>query len=166
LLVVFPGSQFKNYIPMVCLANALALVHVASGRSASGGAFLRGIALGGFVLGVTFLIRIDIGYLCAVMWVGLIVLRLFDARFPFRERRKHFFGASAILAAVVLLLHVPAYAAAVSGGYAPEFTKQYSGWANFLRGEAESLVTDAPGGKAEDAPAIAPKPGRKARTKA
>jgi hypothetical protein len=63
---------------------------------------------------------------------------------------------------VVLLIHVPAYAAAISGGYSQEFRKQYSGWANFLRGEAESLVTDAPGGKgADDTPAIAPKPGRK-----
>ena len=162
LLVVFPGSQFKNYIPLMCLANSLALIYVATARSISGGAFLRGIVLGGFVLGITLLIRIDIGFLCAIMWLGLIILRLFDVRFSFRERRNQFFAAIPILFATALVIHVPAYAAAVSGGYSAEFARQYGRWANLLQTEAQGLVaTQKPAAKKNDAPAIASRQARK-----
>jgi hypothetical protein len=160
-LVVFPGSQFKNYIPLVCVANALTLVNAALSRSDSGRYFLRGVAVGGLVLGLTFLVRIDIGYLCTVMWIGLLVFRLFDVRFSFRDRRSQALAGICILLIGIVLTHVPAYIAAMRGGYARDFTRQYSGWANFLKGEAGALVTsETPGARGENAPAIAPKPKR------
>ncbi len=162
LLVVFPGSQFKNYIPLVCLANGLGLVHVAAVRSDTRARFWSGIFMGGIVLGITFLIRIDIGYLCAVMWVGLVALRLFDVRFTNRDRWLQAAGAFGLLIAALLLTHLPAYAAARGSGYGTEFRQQYKGWANFLRGEAGSLVsTDGAPVKSVKRPAMMPKPGRK-----
>jgi hypothetical protein len=96
------------------------------------------------------------------MWVGLVFLRLFDVRFSVRARRMQSLGALGILLAALLLTHLPAYAAAATGGYATEFRKQYGGWANFLRGEAGSLVTtEGAGRKGETRPAMMPKPGRK-----
>jgi hypothetical protein len=85
-LVIFPGSQFKNYIPMLCVANTLALVTAAIGSGSTVAGFWRRILVGGLVLGVTFLIRIDIGYLFTVIWLGFIALRVFDYRTRARIR--------------------------------------------------------------------------------
>lgn len=139
-LVIFPGSQFKNYIPMLGVANMLAIVTGALGSRDSSTAFWRRVALGGLVLGFTFLIRVDLGYLFGLLWLGLIFFRLFDARIPGRSRFIDCLTTAAVLCAAAIVTHVPVYFVAKSGGYAQEFVQQYQGWAGYLSGQAESIV--------------------------
>jgi hypothetical protein len=140
-LVVFPGSQFKNYIPMLCVANTLALVTAALGSGPSAAGFWRRVALGSFVLGITFLIRIDIGYLFSVIWLGFIFLRLFDGRTtPGIARLGDVIAGAAILIAGVVLVLGPATLVTKAGGYSDEFLSQYRSWATFISGRAESIV--------------------------
>ncbi len=138
-LVVFPGSQFKNYIPLLCVANMLAILHAALGSSAGAPAFWRRTLMGGLVLGLTFLIRIDLGYLFSMLWAGLVFLRLFDVRTG-RNRLADAFATLAILGAMFVVTHTPVYLVARAGGYAPEFVRQYIGWADYLRGQAGALL--------------------------
>lgn len=163
VLVVFPGSQFKNYIPMLCVANTLALVTAAIGSGASAAAFWRRVALGGVVLGITFLIRIDIGYLFSIIWLGFIFLRLFDYRTTRGiARLGDVMAGVAILVAGVLLVLGPATIATKVGGYSDEFLARYLKWADDLTDRAESVVVSnegAPAAAAVPAEAKPKKPG-------
>jgi hypothetical protein len=140
-LVVFPGSQFKNYIPLICIANTLAIACAALGSGSSAPAFWRRVAVGGFVLGASMLVRIDITYLFLLLWLGVIGLRLFDSRLPRKGRFLDAIGAAAVLAAGALITHIPAVAVAHSGGYGKRFVTQYMGMAEFLGGQASTVAT-------------------------
>lgn len=157
-LVIFPGSQFKNYIPMLCVANTLALVTAAIGSGASAAGFWRRVALGGVVLGITFLIRVDIGYLFSVIWLGFVFLRLFDRRTPRGiGRLGDVIAGAAILAASVFLVLGPATLVTKAGGYSAEFLDQYRNWASSISGRAESIVAQRDASSAAAPAAAKPK---------
>jgi hypothetical protein len=120
-LVIFPGSQFKNYIPLICVANTLAIACAAIGSGCSAPGFWRRVAAGGFVLGASMLVRIDISYLFLLLWLGVIGLRFFDSRVPRKGRFLDAIGAAAVLAAGVVITQIPAVAVAHSGGYGTRF---------------------------------------------
>jgi len=141
VLVVFPGSQFKNYNPLLCVANMLC---VANAALALNGAFWRRVAIGGLVLGLTLLTRIDLGYLFGALWIGFLLLRLFDGRSPFGKRALDSFVALAVLGAGVVVTHTPAVLAARSGGYEAPFLRQYRVWVTYLGGEARAITGKAP----------------------
>jgi hypothetical protein len=136
--VIFPGSQFKNYIPLCAVANMACVVQAAlAGDQRS---FLRRALLGGLVLGITFLLRIDIAYLFAALWGGMLVLAALESR----RGAGLAAGALAIVLATALAMQIPAWIAARRGGYADDFVLQYGGWLSFLRAEAKALVVDRP----------------------
>lgn len=148
-LVIFPGSQFKNYIPLLCVANMLCVLNAA--RVAAARWWLRVLA-GGLVLGITLLIRIDLGYLFGLLWLGLLVLRMCDSRVPAGARLRGSLVALALLAGMILATHTPAYLAARAGGYGDRFLQQYGGWVRFLGGKSATVL-----GKT-NSPATAPQP--------
>lgn len=135
-LVVFPGSQFKNYIPLLCVANTLCVVNAA--RAPVTGWWWR-VVLGGLVLGITLLIRIDLGYLFGLLWLGLLVLRLCDSRVSGGTRLRRSLVGFALLCGIILITLTPAYLASRAGGYGERFLQQYSGWVRFL-GEKSTTV--------------------------
>ncbi len=137
VLVVFPGSQFKNYIPLLCVANTLCVVNAA--RAPVTGWWWR-VLIGGLVLGITLLIRIDLGYLFGLLWLGLLVLRLCDSRVPGGTRLRGSLTALALLCGMILVTHTPAYLAAQAGGYGERFLQQYSGWFRFLGGKSAAAL--------------------------
>jgi hypothetical protein len=139
-LVLFPGSQFKNYNPLLCVANMLCIVNAALGAGVSVAAFWRRLAWGGLVLGLTLLTRIDLGYLFGLLWCGLFALRLCEARLPFSRRLVDVMVAAAILTAGVVVTHAPVWLVAKSGGYEKEFVGQYRVWVTYLGGEARAIA--------------------------
>ena len=141
-LVIFPGSQFKNYIPMLCVANTLALVTAALGSGSSAAGFWRRIALGGILVGISSLIRVDLGYFFAVIWLGLIFLRIFDRRTPpdFGRLIDGIAGAAILLAGALLVIG-PAALAARSGGYGDDFAAQYSNMVRTISGRTGSTAS-------------------------
>lgn len=136
--VIFPGSQFKNYMPLAVVANMLCVVNVALAADTRG--FLRRALLGGVILGLTFLVRIDLGFLGLALWGGTLVLAACDARRGWRSA----LVALGLVVASVVLVHVPPYLAARAGGYDRHFTSQYFGWARFLSAEAKAVVVARP----------------------
>lgn len=143
-LVIFPGSQFKNYIPMLCVANTLALISAALGAGPSVAGFWRRIVVGGLLVGVTLLVRIELGYFFATIWLGLIFLRMFDQRTaPGFGRIGDAVAGAAILAAGIFLVVAPAGYAARTSGYGEEFLEQYGHMTDTISNRAESAVGQA-----------------------
>ena len=141
VLVLIPGSPFKNYIPLLAVANTLCLLQVAL-TPADSRATLVKTAIGGVVLGLSFLIRIDIALLFAALWLGLLVVRLVLGTARFAARAGLVLASMAILAVIVVALHWPVWRDAKRRGFDREFTAQYwEKWqmlerpaAKFLRG--------------------------------
>lgn len=140
VLIIFPGSQFKNYNPLLCVANMLCVANAALGSGLSVATFWRRLVLGGLVLGLTLLTRIDLGYLFAMLWVGFLMLRLFEARLSFGKRLVDSMVAAAILFAGIVVTHTPVVLAAKAGGYDKGFLSQYRVWVTYLGGEARAIA--------------------------
>ena len=133
LLVVFPGSQFKNYIPLAEAANTACLIHLLYVDPALRRKWLGAVALGGLVLGLTFLVRVEIGYFFTAIWFLLLLVALFDRRLPIPGRL-----AGTILGAVALVFGVvvaqaPAYTYLRGRGLEANYWAEYSDWWQFLR---------------------------------
>ena len=124
VLVLIPGSPFKNYIPLLAVANTLCLLHVAL-TAADSRAALGKTALGGLVLGLSFLIRIDIALIFAAIWSALLVVRFVAGGAPLRPRAAIALGSAATLAAVVASVHLPVWLDARARGFDREFAAQY-----------------------------------------
>ena len=160
-LVVFPGSQFKNYIPLLCVANTLCLVEAALVSGGIPARFWRRVAIGGLVLGLSLLIRIEIGLLFFVIWAGLFFLRLFQSGLRATARWIDTITAAAILSAAVILVHAPAFALAQAQGFHRPFLRQYPGWVNYLTLQTNAAPAQSAAG--ERRPRTAPR--RKLRPK-
>ena len=142
-LVVFPGSQFKNYNALLCVANTLCLVQAALVAGHPAPFFWRRVAVGGLVLGLTFLVRIDIGFLVAPLWAGLLFLRLFQCGLTPRARWIDSATAGAILLAGIIVTHAPVLAVARTQGFERAFLRQYPAWLEEI-GERAGLIASAP----------------------
>lgn len=140
LLVVFPGSQFKGYIPLAEAANLACIIHLLYIDPVARRKWLGAVVLGGVVLGLTFLVRVEIGYFYTVIWLLLLLVALFDRRLPFGGR-----FAGAILGVValvfgVIVAQVPAYTYLSGRGLTANYCAEYTGWFEFLRASANQQI--------------------------
>lgn len=124
VLVLIPGSPFKNYIPLLAVANTLCLLHVALAPADSRAALWKTL-IGGVVLGLSFLIRIDIAILFAAMWVLLLLVRLLVGTAPFVRRAMISLGGLVAMIVAVALLHWPVWLDAKKRGFDRPFVAQY-----------------------------------------
>ena len=146
LLVVLPGSQFKNYIPLAeaantaCIFAALAVLPAVSRR------WLLAVALGGLVLGLTFLVRVELGIFFTVIWLGLLGLLLLDSRLVKIQRLRVSALSVLVLVAGFLVPQTPAYLALKSRGLEAHLVNEYTKWFSFLSGSVVANKT-APAAK-------------------
>jgi hypothetical protein len=124
LLILIPGSTFKNYMPLLAVANTLCLLQVALVPPGQRGSLWRA-AVGGLVLGLTLLIRIDVGMLFGVLWLGLLLLRVTFGTAALGVRARNSLFALFLLIATTLLVHWPIANDANRRGFGPEFREQY-----------------------------------------
>jgi hypothetical protein len=124
VLVLIPGSPFKNYIPLLAVANTLCLLHVALTPADSRAALWK-TAIGGVVLGLSFLIRIDIAILFLAMWTLLLVIRLLVGTAPFAGRAVISLTSLVVLIATTAALHWPVWMDAKRRGFDRQFAEQY-----------------------------------------
>ena len=146
-LVVLPGSQFKDYIPLAEAANTACLILMTCTNPASAKRWFGSIILGGLTLGVTLLIRVEIGYFFMVIWVGALLLFLLDGRTALRRRALCALAGIACLAGGIFVLITPTYFYCRSEGVQSEFLSVYINWARFLRhslGDKSNTVSRPP----------------------
>ncbi len=152
VLVALPGSQFKNYIPLAAMANTACLIHLLSVDPAARRKWLTAVALGGAVIGLTALVRVEIAIFFAVIWALLLLLVLLDKRLALAQRAARLVLGAALLAAVVCAVHVPPYLHLRTLGVESMLLDQIPSWLGALR----TGVTDQIGAAAK--PALAPAP--------
>lgn len=134
LVLVIPGQMFRNYMAFVAVANMSLFL---SAYVLPSGVFRRLLWMTacGIMLGITFLIRIDVGVFLSVVLLGLAVM------FPLvpwcgPSLGKRFLIALAGLALTFLGLfatHLPVYLDARHRGFSSEFTGQYRQWPDMIR---------------------------------
>ena len=142
LPLLVPGMTFKNYMPLLAVANSFALLHVALAPVGSREALWKSVA-GGVVLGLTLLIRVDVGLFCTVLWIGLHGLRLLEREAAFPRRLLAGIGSSVLVLLVAAAVHVPVWMDAKRRGFDRQFTAQDSAWVGSL-GHALSFRVAAP----------------------
>ena len=79
--VLIPGMIFRNYMPFLAMLNMLTLLQAYVFEQPTKLRQILWMALAGAALGLTYLMRIDLGVFFTVMTTGLIAL------FPFGRRQ-------------------------------------------------------------------------------
>ena len=131
--VLIPGMIFRNYMAFLATLNMLVLLQAYVFEQPSKLRQILWMVAAGISLGLTFLMRIDLGTFFSVITAGLIVL------FPFGQRQGVgrslvLATAGAFLAAMMFCLtHAPFYVDAVKRGYVKAFTAQYTNWFAMVR---------------------------------
>jgi hypothetical protein len=131
--LLIPGMMFRNYMGFLAVLNMFCLLQAYVFEQPGRWRQLVWMALAGIALGITYLVRIDLGTFFTLILLGLAVLFCFGKR---GEGGSRFRLAAAGLALTALLFaatHAPFYFDAVRRGYAQEFVAQYSGWLGMVR---------------------------------
>ncbi len=144
MLVLIPGMLFRNYMGLMAVANQWALV--SAFLLAMAGLRQRALMIGvaGIVLGLTFLIRIEVGLFMSVIAAGLLLLNIFK---PGRAwaigLRESLMGGSLGLVAMVLV-HLPFAWDAHARGYATQFYSQYTSFVGLMNWELKKQFERKP----------------------
>lgn len=140
-LVLIPGMLFRNYMGLMAVANQLAMVSaflLPAGREWRRMAL---IGISGLVLGITFLIRVEVGLLMSLIWCGLLVLNLIRPGHSWRRNFMESLFGGTLGVVLFLAVHVPFAIDAHRRNYASDFYGQYSAFTGMLRWELQQQLT-------------------------
>ncbi|MDB6174866.1 MAG: hypothetical protein JWL59_4177 [Chthoniobacteraceae bacterium] len=118
LLVAYPGTSYRVYLPFLVMVNGYCLLRLIRDNG------WLWVTAGATVLGLTFLVRVDVGIFFALIWIGTLVLNAFAPRHPDRKRAA-LLPSIVLTAIVVLAVHLPVYFLAKAQGFNREFLQQY-----------------------------------------
>ncbi|MFV0414731.1 MAG: hypothetical protein ACK5NG_00015 [Chthoniobacterales bacterium] len=134
LIVLIPGMQFRNYMGFLVVLNFLLLFESLLLVKSDTARWWRGLllVLAGLGLGLTYLVRIDLGIFFSLLYAGaLCVLAMApgeNLRLSFPRR-----GLQLLLILFfAFLLHLPFYANAKTRGYSDSFLEQYTLWPTLI----------------------------------
>jgi hypothetical protein len=131
-IMLTPGMLFKNYNPLSVVANAWCLISFILAddfRKANWRALV-----GGLVLGTTWLLRIEIGTLWTILWLGVLLCRLPGPRAHLNARLASSGVALLLVMGSVAILHAPFFVDAYRRDYLPNLAASYpSQWRDMLR---------------------------------
>jgi hypothetical protein len=125
LIIVFPGSQFKNYIPLLGVLNTVALIQFSRRQDRSLATAVHDAILGGIILGITFLTRIDLGFLFSFLWLGTLAWLLCDRRLKLGAKVIRVATTVCLLGAITATVQLPTLLDARRRGFDEEFVAQY-----------------------------------------
>jgi hypothetical protein len=156
MAVLVPGMTFKNYMPLLALANGACLLGFTLAPPEWRARGWR-LALGAVVLGFTWLIRVDLGMFSSALWLGALWLGAWQPCLPGRLRAAMLLGAPVGVAAIVLACHLPFHLDAQRRGYDAGFVRQYQLWPTMLAFELRKLTgANRPAAPAKPAATAAP----------
>lgn len=160
LVVLIPGMIFRNYMPFLGLLNLYLLLQAYVFRQRSPFVRLIWMVIAGLGLGLTYLIRVDLGLFFTLIMVGLAVLA--PLAFEGRGLRRVALSALGTVLALVatVLLHLPVYLDARARGFDQQFVGQYLNWFHLVRTGLFAATTassePSPGASAPSAEAETP----------
>ena len=141
LVILVPGQMFRNYMAFLAVLNLFVFLPAYVLPSRSVARRLAWMLGAGVSLGITFLIRIDLGYFFLVILSGLILaFPLAHSATEGRMRRVLLAMMGALLgAAGVIAVHTPVVMDAQRRGFCSEFAAQYGQWPAMINGQAKRL---------------------------
>lgn len=131
--VLIPGMIFRNYMGFLAVLNMLMLLQAYVFEQRTSRRQWVWIAGAGAALGLTYLVRIDLGAFFTAITLGLIVLQCFGPRREIGARAKRAAGALGVTVVMFGATHAPFYIDAQNRGYGKAFTDQYTGWIGLVR---------------------------------
>lgn len=153
--VLIPGMMFRNYMGFLAMLNMLLLLQAYVFEHNTVGRQRAWMAAAGAALGLTYLVRIDLGAFFTAITLGLIVLYPLGKRGEFGRRLRQAVWGLLLTAGLFVLTHAPFYWDAHRRGYAEPFTSQYTNWINLVRYLAELELAKRTAPSAPSAPAEA-----------
>jgi hypothetical protein len=131
IIILIPGMQFRTYMGLLGVANLLLLLNVFAleHRGWTRPIWLTGSAL---FLGLTFLIRIDVGIFFLMLVAGCIIVYPLVDLTNWRQRIKFSALAMGVYPLVIVLVHVPADRYAGQRGFRDQFWNQYRAFGSDL----------------------------------
>src|SRR6202040_842959 len=119
IIILIPGMQFRTYMGLLAVGNLYLCLEVFALENSPRSRFLWLIGSGLF-LGVTFLVRIDLGILYSTLALGsLIIYPLVDLR-SWRQSFRFSTLALAFYAILIVLVHLPVDRFAAKHGFRNE----------------------------------------------
>ena len=131
--VLIPGMLFRNYMAFIVMLNMLVLLEAWVFEQSKRLRQICWMTAAGAVLGLTYLLRIDLGAFFTAMTAGLFVLYPFGQKEGFARRLRLAAGGAMVTAMMFCATHAPIYFDAVRRGYADAFVAQYTSWLGMVR---------------------------------
>lgn len=132
LPVLIPGMLFRNYMAFLAMLNMLTLLQAYVFDQYTNQRRILWMGAAGFSVGLTYLVRVDLGGFFTVILLGLIVLYPLQAG-AFIPRLKMAGIGLALAAGMFVITHAPFYADARQRGYDRIFLYQYSQWVGLVK---------------------------------
>ena len=133
LLVALPGSQFKDYIPLAEAANTACLIFFTRAAPPLPVRRFRWVLASGIVLGLTYLIRVEIGIFFTTIWIGVFLFSLLENDSAGAKRAICALAGCALLVGGVVIPQAPVYLYCRSLGVESQFAGVYANWFRFFQ---------------------------------
>lgn len=159
--VLVPGMIFRNYMGFLPTLNMLLLLQAYVFDQGRTRRQLLWMATAGAGLGLTFLVRVDLGEFFTIITLGLIVLYPLGRAGGLPRRLREALAGLLLTVVMVLATHAPVYYDAVRRGWDKEFTAQYTSWLgmiHYLAAQQLSKLSPPPAPTNSPGPAPTPPP--------
>jgi hypothetical protein len=157
VIILIPGMQFRTYMGLLTVANLYLFLEVFALKNSDRSRLFWLIGSGLF-LGLTFLVRIDLGILFSTLALGsLVVYPLIDLP-NWKGRIRFGTLALAVYAALIVLVHIPVDQLAARSGFRNEFRAQYVYWITDVASYLNTVSTSATKVLAKAPQSTSPKP--------
>ena len=143
LTLILPGQLFRNYMAFLVMLNMALFLKAFLFSYPTHRKQLLWIGAAGLSLGLTFLIRIDLGVFLSLIFFGLAIFFPWIGSEPITPVTRRLLLSTAALSLGVLgffALHTPVYCYALHRGFAPHFAAQYQQWPHMITTQANQLV--------------------------
>lgn len=140
LLILIPGMLFRNYMGLLPVLNGWALVGAFCVAHRKGWRTWLAYFVGGLVLGLTYLVRTDLGHFFLIIYLGAALLIPFGRRGRVLGSIGHAILAATLVLGGAVAVHSPVYFDARARGFDQEFLGQYSNQVAYFRHEIESKI--------------------------
>lgn len=127
ILVLIPGIQFRNYLPLFGVANLMVILEAFGLPHRSQRGRLLWILIATLLVSTTFLVRIDLGLFFTVVLIGAALAYAFLGIEPFPARLQALLASALLLPIAFLALHLPIGYYAQAHGFGDAFWSQYTG---------------------------------------
>jgi len=141
LLVIIPGTQFRNYLPFLAILNMCTLFQVFIFSHTRQWRRWAWMGVAGLVLGLTYLIRIDVGILVTIVTLTLLLIC------PWSEKSGPLRGYAAALKGALtigvfaFIVHIPVFWDAHRRGFQDALIGQYVMWFRYLEDKGREVFS-------------------------